>query len=250
MFISQLSLNTRKKDVHRDLSSPYEMHRTLLRAFPDQHHGGTGRVMFRVDISRDESRPPTVLVQSEKQPDWTPLQKAGYADVHGVKQLIPAASNSTTVSENVMLIRSGDQFRFRLFANPTVKRQVEGKKNGRREACVTEEQQLTWLVRKGQAGGFTILQQLTWLVRKGQAGGFTILVSETDEGNIVPACVITPSGRMMSHRRKDDCSMTHFGVYFDGCLQVTDASQFALTLASGLGSAKAFGFRLLSIAPL
>lgn len=232
MFISQLSLNTRKKDVHRDLSSPYEMHRTLLRAFPDQNHGGTGRVMFRVDISRDEDRPPTVLVQSEKQPDWTPLQTAGYADVKGVKQLIPAASGSPTVSQNVMLIRSGDQFRFRLFANPTVKRHVDGKKNGRREACVTEE------------------QQLAWLVRKAQAGGFTIIVSETEDGNTVPACVVTPAGRMTSHRRKDDCSMTHFGVYFDGCLQVTDACQFAFTLTSGLGSAKAFGFGLLSIAPL
>ncbi len=232
MFISQLSLNTRKKDVHRDLASPYEMHRTLLRAFPDQHNGGTGRVMFRVDVSRDEDRPPIVLVQSEKRPDWTVLEKGGYAQVTGVKELIPAVSESMSMSRNVMLVRTGDQFRFRLIANPTVKRQVEGKKNGRREACVTEE------------------QQLAWLARKGEAGGFSLMVSETDAGESIPACVMIPMGRMTSHRRKDHCNMTHFGVCFNGCLQVTDASQFASTLVSGIGSAKAFGFGLLSIAPM
>lgn len=36
-------------------------------------------------------------------------------------------------------------------ANPTVKRKVPGKKNGRRNGCVTEERQLARLARKGKA---------------------------------------------------------------------------------------------------
>jgi CRISPR system Cascade subunit CasE len=44
--------------------------------------------------------------------------------------------------------------------------------------------------------------------------------------------------------------MTHFAVVFDGLLRVTDTGAFTETLVHGLGSAKAFGFGLLSIAPI
>ena len=37
---------------------------------------------------------------------------------------------------------------------------------------------------------------------------------------------------------------------FDGILEVTDPAAFAATIAAGIGPAKAFGFGLLSVAPV
>lgn len=230
MYLSQLSLNTRRHEVHRDLASPYEMHRTLMRAFPDQADGGAGRVLFRVEVSRDEDRPPLVLVQSEREPDWSRLRQSDYASVNGPKRIALVGPNATALTDDAAKIETGDRFRFRLVANPTVKRKVEGKKNGRRDACVTEE------------------QQLAWLIRKGDAGGFCLAMIETDDGRDVPNVTVAPIGRVSSCRKKDDRTLSHHGVRFDGVLQVTNSALFTETLASGIGSAKAFGFGLLSVA--
>jgi CRISPR system Cascade subunit CasE len=43
--------------------------------------------------------------------------------------------------------------------------------------------------------------------------------------------------------------MSFGNVLFDGRLQVTDAEVFRRTLTQGIGSGKAFGFGLLSVAP-
>ncbi len=230
MFLSQLSLNIHKPEVHRDLASPYEMHRTLMRAFPNRDDGGAGRVLFRIDVSRDEDRPPVVLVQSEREPDWSTVTQRDYASVSGPKHIELVGSESTALPVDAARIVEGDRFRFRLVANPTVKRKVEGRKNGRRDACVTEEQQLAWLVRKGEAGGFSLTK------------------IETDDEREVPNVTVTPMGRMSSWQKKGGRTLSHQGVRFDGVLVVTDPEQFAETLASGIGSAKAFGFGLLSVA--
>ena len=55
-------------------------------------------------------------------------------------------------------------------------------------------------------------------------------------------------------RRSPDLRLTkadvpHFGVRFDGTLQVTDARALARAVRDGIGPAKAFGFGLLSLAP-
>jgi CRISPR system Cascade subunit CasE len=42
--------------------------------------------------------------------------------------------------------------------------------------------------------------------------------------------------------------ITHFGVRFDGLLRVEDPERLKIGLSSGIGSAKGFGFGLLSLA--
>jgi CRISPR system Cascade subunit CasE len=43
--------------------------------------------------------------------------------------------------------------------------------------------------------------------------------------------------------------MTFGSVLFEGRLAITDTEQFRATLAAGIGSGKAYGFGLLSVAP-
>ncbi len=118
-------------------------------------------------------------------------------------------------------------YRFSLLANPTKKVRVDNtdgsrRKNGRRVPLVTREELVAWLQRKAQAGGFNI-----------NADSLRTL----------------PRGREFFH--KDGISHgTHTAVEFQGELTVTAPDRFRATVAAGIGSAKAFGFGLLALAPL
>src|SRR5687768_3848945 len=133
MFLSRLLFNPRSPQARRDLSAPYQMHRTLLRAFPDTEEGGPGRVLFRVDVTRETGQA-VVLVQSEQPPQWEALP-AGY--LRGPAESKPFAPVFT----------AGQALIFRLRANPTRKTGTtakaqrlagEPKSNGHRVGLVTE----------------------------------------------------------------------------------------------------------------
>lgn len=118
------------------------------------------------------------------------------------------------------------RYRFSLLANPTKKvrsnKAGERTKNGRR-VPVTE---------RGELVG--------WLQRKAEAGGFAI---NADSLRTIPR------GREFFYKNGTSHG-THAAVEFRGELTVTDAEQFRATVAVGIGSAKAFGFGLLVIAPI
>jgi len=206
MYLSKLILNPSPacRAARRDLASPYEMHRTILRAFPDRADGGPGRVLFRVEPVADGS-PPVVLVQSDKPPDWSLL-----GDADGYLAATPACKPVT------LSLRPGQRLRFRLRANPTARRKVQDR--SLRVGLPREEDQLAWLTRKGQAGGFK------------------------------PLAVTTLRSRKVISRRQDR-PQTHLSVDFEGILEVTDPDLLTRTIAQGVGSAKGYGFGLLSVAP-
>src|SRR5262249_28437292 len=145
MFLSKLLLNTRDRQARRDLTQPYEMHRTLWWAFPDN---APGRILFRVDPDRTGSRP-VVLVQSDLRPQWERLADRGSRYL-----LAPPDFKAFQPS-----FTNGQRLRFRLRANPTKKvaslskserlagtRTRDGNtKNGRRLAILREGEQLAWL---------------------------------------------------------------------------------------------------------
>lgn len=65
MYLSLLRLNPRSKRALTESSRPYELHRSLLKAFPDKADGGPGRVLFRLDMN-EQTGGISVLIQSEK----------------------------------------------------------------------------------------------------------------------------------------------------------------------------------------
>jgi CRISPR system Cascade subunit CasE len=78
-----------------------------------------------------------------------------------------------------------------------------------------------------------------WLDRKGVSAGFTV---EPDSLRIIP--------EGQDHFNKAGRRGAHASVEFRGTLRVTDGAAFQQAFESGLGSAKAFGFGLLVLAPL
>lgn len=142
MYLARLVINNHPscRRAVDDLADPYEMHRTLMKAFPDADDGGPGRVLWRLEPLR-RGRPATVLVQSEDPPDFAPLRDApGYLlDKPKITELGDRFRASLT---------EGRLLRFRLRANPTVTR--EGKRHG----LVRDDERRNWLVNKGKSGGF------------------------------------------------------------------------------------------------
>ena len=229
MFLSKLILNPRDRQVRSDLARPYEMHRTLWNRFPslrrDQASSANlDRILFRVDADRHGSNP-FVLVQSDIEPDWTSL---------------PAGYQPEPVKSLELSFAIGQRLRFRLRANPTKKvgsaskseRLAGVKKNGKRVALFHENDQITWLIEKGQHGGFSLPGQ--WREEKGiQFPNFR--VDAVTEGWV----------RCGKDEHRDG---EFLAVRFDGVLTVADPATFCKTLIAGIGSAKGFGFGLLSIA--
>lgn len=213
MYLSRLILNPRSRQVQRELARPYEMHRTILRAYPEKLAEQDERVLFRVD-AHPRTGNLQLLVQSHLRPDWSWLaETSGYLDPR-------AGGENPALKEFNLHLRAGQVLAFRLRANPTQKLSrslTRGLEKGKRVGLYKPEEQLAWLARKGEAHGFQ-------------------LVSATPQ----------------QQERLDDSihQLKLLSVLFEGVLQVTDGTRLAEAVASGIGSGKAFGFGLLSLAPM
>jgi CRISPR system Cascade subunit CasE len=229
MILSKLMLNPRSRAVIRDFGDCQEMHRTILSVFPQA--SGPARaefgILFRTEYQR--AGMPVILVQSRESPDWSRLPASYSAKP-------PEAKN---VSEAYASIKPGMTLRFRLRANPT--RRIDTKsgpngerRNGRRVELGTEALQLEWLRRKGLAHGFEVL---------------SARASAT-----VPNVRISNEAKSRGYRagsgQQPRKALTFASVLFEGMLRVTQASAFRLALELGIGSAKAYGFGLLSVGPV
>jgi len=173
--------------------------------------------LFRVD-SLPGNRA-MILVQSAREPDW------GYA-FHNVDFLAGPPQTKPFHPH----FQVGQHLRFRLLANPTRKigtKSVDGRRqNGRRVPLRDDERRIEWLVRKGNANGFELAHDA--------------------DGQPKVALVCEPLRR----GRRDSATITFQGVRFDGVLRIVDVEKFRLAVINGIGSGKAYGFGLLSFAPV
>jgi CRISPR system Cascade subunit CasE len=96
------------------------------------------------------------------------------------------------------------------------------KKNGKRIPLTKREDLLVWMQRKAEAGGFDI--------------------GDPENLRTIP--------KPRSYFQKTGMQGVHYAVEFQGVLTVTNATLFRAIFTAGIGSAKAFGFGLLALAPL
>ncbi len=235
MFLSRLELNIRNINVQRDLNNCQNMHRTIMRGFPDIKNKEARekfRVLYRVDI--DSMNRIKVLVQSKNKPNWDFL-KSNYLSFSNNKKN-PAMKTLDTLFNS---IQPGTILKFRLRANPT--RKLDGK---RVELYKMEDLQ-KWILRKAKDCGFI----------------FPHLV----EFPKVPAIIIQPEGKLHGYRKslkvnqktseKDKNlngnqkykELTFFSVIYKGILKVQEKEKFLNSIQKGIGPAKAYGYGLLSV---
>ena len=235
LFLSKLILNPRSNQVRRDLSDCQSLHCRILSAFPKvtgesakarEHFG----VLHRLDLSKDSEQSRLVLlVQSNIEPDWTVLPEDYCLETGGESNPV-----CKLVAQHYAAVQSGMTLLFRLRANPTrrVSPRCESEKNprfyGRRVELYREEEQIAWLGRKAEAHGFRLL---------------AVKVNRD-----VPNLNTIPESKIKSRRSDTEKPVTFGSVLFEGRLAVTDADRFCEALVQGIGSGKAYGFGLLSIA--
>jgi len=208
MFLSKLTPDLRSKQVQNDLSSAYQMHATLCRAFcePDET---PPRFLWRLEQGRQQV--PTVLLQSRDLPDWNRLEARYPGYLGGVE------SKKVPFEQ----LERDQVLRFRVRANPTVSQKITpDAKRGKRTALTSETDQLEWLEKQGLHSGF-------------EPFDFGVLQSE--------------KLRIYKHSRQGQ-PITLQSALFEGRLTITDLEPFKTTLEGGIGHAKALGFGLLSIA--
>lgn len=229
MYLSRLVLNPSDRQVRQDLADCQDLHRTLLRAFPDgaAEEGAGARARCGL-LFRTEQDPRTgevsVLAQSKIAPVWERLP-AGYARSWACKEIAAVVAS----------VAAGTHLRFRVRANPTRKIDTRSgpngeRRNGKRIELRGEDAQIAWLARKGSEGGFRLVS-----------------VHAHPEVMRVQAA---PESKMTGWRRQDGRTnrLTFGSVLFEGELEVTDTVAFRQALEGGIGSGKAYGFGLLSIA--
>jgi CRISPR system Cascade subunit CasE len=222
MYLSRLYLDPRSRRVQSEVAHSYELHRTIMRAFPDQLDPQSERVLFRLE--EDDKGGLMLLVQSKEMPDWSWLGEArGY--------LAATSLPNPAVKQVVLKLAPGQVLNFRLLANPTVKSKLPdpdhpGTPRPVRHGLYGDDKQQAWLERKGQQSGFRVIS-----------------VNAAKQPEAKSVIHSHASGEEATHK------LTFFAVRFDGLLEVTDPAALARTVEAGIGSGKGLGFGLLSLAP-
>ncbi|HEY5959205.1 MAG TPA: type I-E CRISPR-associated protein Cas6/Cse3/CasE [Polyangiaceae bacterium] len=228
MYLSRLLLNVLSSDVRRDLNNVHAMHQRVLLGFPDRAIGSGARqtyeVLYRLDTSvRGDV---SLLVQSEELPDWSRLPSE-----YLVSSFEPNPA-TTTLEPLLRRLTPGLGLRFRVRANPTKRLRAEPGVHGRRVELVGAERVLGWFLRKADTCGFAVAER-----------------DSQDDTSILAKyrIQVTEEPKVRGYRSS---SPVIFGsVLLDGQLIVKDTMRFSAMLRGGLGSAKAYGFGLLSVAP-
>jgi CRISPR system Cascade subunit CasE len=226
MKLSRLILNPLNREVARAVSDVHRLHQLVMMGF-DGDAAPAARaqhcVLHRLEID-PRSGALVLYVQSASEPDWTRLPVGMLAALEDRRN--PDARDLTELD----LVAPGKLARFRLRANPTRKietKSIDGqRRHGHRVPHRNDERCIEWLVRKGNDHGFEI-------VRDGHGQPNVMLIRE-------------PARR----GRRGNAAITFEGVRFDGLLRILDAEAFRSAVVNGVGSAKAYGFGLLSFAPV
>jgi CRISPR system Cascade subunit CasE len=188
---------------------PKPVHQRLCMACGDDP-----RLLFRIEATPQGV---AILAQTHHPPDWGAAFDA-----------FPVLAVEPRVKPVDWPLREGQLLSFRLRANPT-KRLCHGRdgkgrpRDNVRVPLYAEEEQRAWLERKGEAAGFCPLRVM---VRRD-----------------APVIETVRRANGTTHR------ITLASAQFDGLLRVTDPTRLCAALEAGIGSAKAFGFGLVSLGP-
>ncbi|KPM50394.1 CRISPR-associated protein Cas7 [Frankia sp. R43] len=245
-YLSRIWLNPLRTSAQALLRSPERTHAAVLGGLAVQPV--TERVLWRLETRQAHRAELLVLTQSR--PSWAHLvEQAGWPAADGGEAMI------RDYQPLLDRLQHGREFAFRLRANPvTATRQPTN-------PSVAQKEHLAGPRPRGvRVPHRTAAHQLAWLTSRVDRWGFTLL--HTDTG---PAVALTARERLTFTKKAPDRTTTpHEGpggdgrkrqvvlstATFDGALRVTDPDLARRTLLGGVGSGKAYGCGLLTLAPL
>ena len=229
MYLSRVrvDLNGLSREALFDVmqGGAYGAHQLLWQAFPG--YDGARPFLFRQEMEEDteQGKPPKGLPLFYVLSDREPVAVAGLLEV----QCKPFAPT----------LREGEQLAFRLRANPTVARRVEGARHSPRSDVLMAAKKP---FPPGQRTSTECVQAMDqaardWLQTRAEALGFRLPVHP--EVGAYRQHVLQKPGR------RD--AIQYSSVDYEGLLEVTDPGRLIEALARGIGRAKAFGCGLMLI---
>ena len=250
MFLSMLLIDVgsnpdRPRPGRIWLRNRYRVHQRLCMAFPSKQQkesddaflqlfapdqfaqghvhvrrDGDSGFLFRVDPHSGGRC--VILVLSAIEPDWD------YA-FHNAGHLLAGPTKIRSFSPE---IAAGQSWRFRIACNAVFRAR-------KASAHVGEAIHEKWVGKRiGVSGDERTLRN--WIDRRADGAGFRVL-----------EIALALPGYVYVNRSKGGAVGQQLrSVLYEGILAVVEPEKFRSALASGIGTAKAFGFGLLSIAPL
>jgi len=213
MLLSKLNPNPGNQQARKDMGSPHNLHRTIMRAFPTPLPQDE-RVLFRVE-AQDPGTFPVVLVQSIHAPDWSAVEQA-HKDYFSTPPQIKTL--------DTIRIKAGAIYRFRLRANASKKVIYKSSQKSQRISLFSEKDRRQWLHRKAASSGFTVMDERL-IIQDAPFRNFSIDIAGK-------------AGRATINM-----------VDYEGLLRVEDAHLLLKCISTGIGPAKGLGCGLLSLAP-
>jgi len=237
IYLSRLFLNNGSHTVRMDLGDCHRLHRRILAAFPPAQESMSARsefsILYRAEPIQAKPMLTRLLIQSALVPDWSHLPRSY------LSAMLDGSDNPSwrSIGEQYDKIAAGTQYIFRLRANPTKRISDRNPLRedllcGKRVDLRGEEQQINWLRHKGKQHGFRLLDTLT----------------QAEVAEVQAAVGEKTRGWRPKHEDKPAMRLSFGAVVFNGRLEVTEKDLFIQALRVGIGSGKAFGFGLLSIA--
>lgn len=215
-YLTRVELPTGRATVRRRLSSRQVMHAIVAAACPEPSVTGgvtEGRNLWRLDGSAPDF---TLYILSGDRPDLNHLvQEFGLGNEHAATR---------DYEPLLAALQSGQEWRFRMRANPSKAVRREGRRSSR-VAIRGEADQVGWLLGRAEKWGFT--------VPTNRLGVPEVLTRDVDEEQF---------------RRGPGSVVTLAGTTFDGILQIEDADTLRSAIVSGMGHGRAYGLGLMTLA--
>lgn len=220
MYFSRVEVDSKNRQKLSNLSHVGAYHNWVESAFTSERKeevgGRRNRHLWRLEEINGKQY---LLIVSANRPDLDALESYGVVGSAATK-------NYDTFLNH---LSNGDSLRFKLVANPTLKKAIPGKKQGRVIPVKPSELDI-WILNKQNQFGFEI--------EKDTSQNYQLEV--------------THKGKKLFYHKKDNGRKQVLlnEVTYEGILKITDLEKFKDALISGIGREKAYGFGLLTVAPI
>lgn len=210
MYLSRVEVNMKNRALLQGLAVPHFLHAAIESCFK----GPRQRNLWRLDNIGEKYY---LLIISQEETDFSPLkEKYGFDDGEPVEQ---------TVSLNKLFekLDTGQKWRFRLCANPTKSKKIEGSRARGKVYAVKPSEVKQWLIDRANRNGFSVSMD-----------SFDVLTSGWKyfyKGN-----------------KSKNMRVSLYTVTYEGILEITDVGLFKEVLTKGIGRGKAYGCGMLTIA--
>lgn len=229
-YLSKIWLNPLRARAQVLLGNPQAMHAAVLGGVSRQPI--TERVLWRVE--NDSRHRAAVLVLTASSPSWEHLvEQAGWPSSEDPQALV------RPYQPLLDRVQRGREFAFRLRANPVMatRAPLQPSAAQRRRLEATRPRGVRVPLRRPA-------DQLAWLNDRAGRWGFDLPRTEAGDLDL----------RLAARERvvfsREAARVTIETVTFEGRLQITDPELARTSLLGGVGSARAYGCGLITLAPL